>query len=159
MIGMEQHLTRIPAQLELKSGREELGRLYPWFESATAELALPAKLAYAIQLVLEEAVSNAAIHGFDPETQGALSLSLRVTSERLVIVLRDGGRPFNPLTDAPARVKPKSLEDAAIGGLGITLMRQYCSDLHYRRIGDENELTMAFDNPSMSADKSAGDDI
>jgi anti-sigma regulatory factor (Ser/Thr protein kinase) len=141
--------------LTLKSGRDELGQLYPWFERLSAELALPAKLAFGVQLVLEEAVSNAALHGFDPATPGSVSLSITATSGRLVAVLRDDGRPFDPLSDAPAWVKPTSLEEAAIGGLGIPLMRRYCSDLRYRRAGDENELTMGFDIQPAAADQTA----
>ncbi|HET6306363.1 MAG TPA: ATP-binding protein [Rhodopila sp.] len=135
----------VHARLTLRSGRDDLATLYPWFESVANRIPLPANALFQIQLVLEEAVSNAAMHGFDAGQTGEIALQVEANPTQVVAILSDHGRPFDPLTDAPAAPPPISLEEAAVGGLGIKLMRKFASALRYRRIGPTNELTMIFD--------------
>jgi anti-sigma regulatory factor (Ser/Thr protein kinase) len=137
----------VHARLTLRSGRDDLATLYPWFESVANQISLPAGSLFQIQLVLEEAVSNAALHGFDAGRTGEIALDVEASPTQVVAILRDQGRPFDPLTDAPPAPAPTSLEEAAVGGLGIKLMHKFASSLRYRRIGPTNELTMVFDVP------------
>jgi anti-sigma regulatory factor (Ser/Thr protein kinase) len=135
----------VHASLTLRSGRDDLATIYPWFDSIAKQIALPDRSIFQIQLVLEEAVSNAALHGFDADRAGEISLEVAANPGQVIALLRDQGRPFDPLTDAPASPLPQSLKEAAIGGLGIRLMREFATALRYRRIGATNELTMIFD--------------
>ena len=57
--------------------------------------------------------------------------------------LRDRGLAFDPW-EAPEPVRPTSLEEAPIGGLGIHLMRRVSDGLGYRRDGGGNVLTLEF---------------
>jgi anti-sigma regulatory factor (Ser/Thr protein kinase) len=145
MISVAEPASSVHASLTLRSGRDDLATIYPWFDSIAKQIALPDRSAFRIQLVLEEAVSNAALHGFDADRAGEISLEVAANPVQVIVVLRDQGRPFDPLTDAPASPLPQSLEEAAIGGLGIRLMRKFATALRYRRIGATNELTMTFD--------------
>jgi anti-sigma regulatory factor (Ser/Thr protein kinase) len=135
----------VHASLTLRSGRDDLATIYPWFDSLAKQIALPHSSVFQIQLVLEEAASNAALHGFDADRAGEISLEVAANPVQVIAVLRDQGRPFDPLTDVPASSLPQSLEEAAIGGLGIRLMRKFATAVRYRRIGATNELTMTFD--------------
>jgi serine/threonine-protein kinase RsbW len=54
---------------------------------------------------------------------------------------RDDLRTFDPVGH-PVAEPPCSLEDAPAGGLGIPLLRAYCSTLEYRRERDHDVLTM-----------------
>jgi anti-sigma regulatory factor (Ser/Thr protein kinase) len=55
----------------------------------------------------------------------------------------DDGRPFDPRAqEAPQR--PADLESAQIGGLGITLMRNFATGIAYRRTDGTNRLTLSF---------------
>jgi len=135
----------VRARLTLRSGLDDLATIYPWFESIAERIALPASSLFQIQLVLEEAASNAALHGFDAGRVGEILLEVAANPTQVIAVLSDQGRPFDPLTAAPPSPAPRSLDEAAIGGLGIKLMHKFASALRYRRIGPTNELTMIFD--------------
>jgi anti-sigma regulatory factor (Ser/Thr protein kinase) len=80
-----------------------------------------------------------------------VAVDITGTPKRLVVVLRDTGRAFNPLLEAPPPPVLKPIEDAMVGGLGVKLMRSFCSELTYRRAGGTNELTMGFDVTAMAA--------
>ena len=124
---MAEVVSPVHAQLTLRSGLEDLATIYPWFEFIAERIALPASSLFQIQLVLEEAVSNAALHGFDADRVGEISLDVAANPTQVIAVLSDQGRPFDPLTEAPPPPAPRSLDEAAIGGLGIKLMRKFAS--------------------------------
>jgi anti-sigma regulatory factor (Ser/Thr protein kinase) len=141
----------IQERLVLRPGGDDLDSVYPWFEAIAARLGLPKRAAYRIHVVLEEALTNAALHGFDPGAAGEIAMDLTGTPDRVVAVLRDTGRPFNPLLDAPPPPNWKPIEDATVGGVGVKLIQTFCSDLNYRRDDGMNELTMGFDVTAMAA--------
>jgi anti-sigma regulatory factor (Ser/Thr protein kinase) len=141
----------IRERLILRSGGDDLESVYPWFDDIAVRLSLPSRAAFRIHVVLEEATSNAVMHGYDPGVSGEVALDITATPERVVAVLSDTGRPFNPLVDAPPPPELKPIEDAVVGGLGVKLMQTLCTQLQYRRAGDTNELTMGFDINAMAA--------
>jgi len=141
----------IRERLVLRPGGQDLESVYPWFEAIAARLDLPSRAAFRIQVVLEEAATNAALHGFNPGATGEIAMDLTGTPERIVAVLRDTGRPFNPLLDAPPPPTWKPIENATVGGVGVKLIQTFCSDLNYRRDDGMNELTMGFDVTAMAA--------
>ncbi|HEX3573839.1 MAG TPA: ATP-binding protein [Rhodopila sp.] len=156
---MAEPASPVRARLTLRSGREDLAAIHPWFESIGERIALPASALFQIQLVLEEAASNAALHGFDAGGVGEIALEVTANPTQVIAVLSDQGRPFDPLTEAPPSPPPRSLDEAAIGGLGIKLMRKFASALRYRRIGPTNELTMIFDLAASSKVLNAGQSL
>jgi anti-sigma regulatory factor (Ser/Thr protein kinase) len=159
MIGLTKRMQEIRERLVLRSGGDDLDSLYPWFSAIAEQLNLPSSVAFRIHVVLEEAVTNAVLHGYDPGDSGDLSLEIAATPERLVAILSDAGRPFNPLLQPESPSEPKPIAEAMIGGLGVKLMRTYCSAMEYRRAGETNELTRGFDVSAMAAAaKPAGSD-
>jgi serine/threonine-protein kinase RsbW len=134
---------------------DDLGSLYPWFETIAERVGLVSSVAFRIHVVLEEAVTNAVMHGQNQGDTGPVILNINATVDRVVAILCDTGRPFDPLQEAPSQPEATPIEDAAIGGLGVTLIQTFCSDLSYRRAGATNELTMGFDIRAMA---SAGGD-
>lgn len=60
----------------------------------------------------------------------------------LHITLIDDGTPFDPTSIVVAE---KDFEDLDSGGMGIGLVRQLASDLHYRREDDRNILVIHFE--------------
>jgi len=151
MTGLTDPASEIRERLMLQPGGEDLEAVFPWFEAIAARLGLPPRAAFRIQVVLEEAATNAVMHGFDPGVAGEVTMDITGTPKRLVVVLRDTGRAFNPLLEAPPPPVLKPIEDAMVGGLGVKLMRSFCSELTYRRAGGTNELTMGFDVTAMAA--------
>ena len=86
-------------------------------------------------LVCEEMLANVVSYS------KAESLWFEVAEEQgaLHMVLADDGQSFDPLKAVLAK---KDFEDLDEGGMGIGLVRQLASDLHYRREANRNILVM-----------------
>jgi serine/threonine-protein kinase RsbW len=88
-----------------------------------------------LQLIAEEACVNVMHHAYPPGAPGPLSLELALRHEgparSLVLTLQDQGRPFNPLSLAPADTDAP-VEDRVPGGLGVHLIRSLSDRQHYR---------------------------
>jgi anti-sigma regulatory factor (Ser/Thr protein kinase) len=130
------------AELRLPGAPGALRRLAPWVEQFARDGRLDAPLAYTVQLCLEEAVSNAIRHNPQRAAAPAGGVRVRLVSDAVSVTaeITDDGAPFDPLRAA----EPKSAADEDPGGLGLHLLRQYCDDLHYRRDGATNRLTLRF---------------
>jgi anti-sigma regulatory factor (Ser/Thr protein kinase) len=112
--------------------------LGPWIEGFAQTNQLRPDVAFALQLCLEEAVSNAVRHG-----GGEVTVYVDADAAGVTAWLEDHGPPFDPL-QAAAPVRATSLDDAVPGGLGIHLMREFCKDISYARVGEANRLTFVF---------------
>lgn len=60
----------------------------------------------------------------------------------LTIVIRDWGRPFNLLEEAPEVDQGASLEERPVGGLGVFLVSKVIQRVDYRREEDANVLSL-----------------
>jgi anti-sigma regulatory factor (Ser/Thr protein kinase) len=119
-----------------------VGNAGDWLADWLAPRAVPADIAFAMRLCLEEALANIAMHG---SSGGEVSVDAALAEEpgRLVLSIRDDGLPFDPVAaDLP--------EGRDIGGNGLLLLRRYCSELAYRRDRNRNELTLRFTLPAGS---------
>jgi len=123
---------------------DDLARLHPWLDERLRSL--PRPMHHGLRVTLEEAVMNVAMHGFAPGASGEIIIRSRVSPDATIFVVEDSGRAFDPST-APSPARPANLLDAEPGGLGLTLLRHYCADLTYERIGDRNRLTLRFPLP------------
>jgi anti-sigma regulatory factor (Ser/Thr protein kinase) len=99
---------------------------------------------HGMHVAIEEAVANVALRAFGPDQPGDIAVRLRAAPGAAALVVEDGGRPFDPAA-APAR--PARLQDARPNGLGLSLLRHYCRDISYERIGGRNRLTPRFPQP------------
>ena len=68
---------------------------------------------------------------------------LKVTScpQQLIFLLTDRGQLFDP-TQVPDAEINLPIEERAIGGLGIFLIRSIMNEVSYQRLDDENLLIM-----------------
>jgi serine/threonine-protein kinase RsbW len=129
--------------LTISTADRDLERLYPWLDEQDAVGNLPKATTNAMHIALEEAVMNVAMHGFPPGDPGEVSVQLDVSATSASLVVEDTGRAFDPTTAAD-RERPANLLEAEPGGLGLTLLRHYCKDIHYERVGERNRLTLRF---------------
>ena len=107
-----------------------------------AEQRLPARMVNALNVVLDEAVSNAINHGYDAGALGEIAVRLRREPDGVTVEVEDDGRAFDPL-QAPPPDLTLPLEQRPIGGLGIHLIRNLMDEVSYARVGDRNVLKMA----------------
>ena len=102
---------------------------------------LPGRTLYSVNLALDEVVTNIVLHGFDDAAGQEFEARLVVTEGLIVAEVEDGGRAFNPL-DAPTPDLTAPLDERAIGGLGIHLVKSLMDRVEYRRDGQKNVLTV-----------------
>ena len=106
-----------------------------------------ARAVYAVELVLEEMLSNqikyAFSEGHEPSAGAEPMIELTVWTEPGAVMLQfeDNGVAFDPL-QAAAPVAPTSIDVAPVGGLGVVLVRKFVSSATYQRREDRNRLTL-----------------
>ena len=143
-------------QLTLNGQLEDLTLVLPWVEALGRRYSVPADTQFAIELCLEEALSNIIRHGYRGQPNQVIMIECahsRVENEgagELVFTIEDHAPPFDPLAPsaAPAPARAANIEELLPGGQGIRLMRKFASSIAYRRLeignGDGNRLTIGF---------------
>ena len=129
--------------LTLRNDRAEVARVITWVDELAVTLALPSETTHALQLCLDEAVTNIVSHAFEPDTAHDVHIALWRDDTVLHAEVTDDGRPFDPLVYEPPPA-PKDLQSAQIGGLGIRLMRGFADQITYQRSGPMNRLLLSF---------------
>ena len=99
----------------------------------------PPDLTFKVNLVLDELSVNVVNYGGEASE---IEVSLVSDSDRVRVEISDDGQPFDPLTDAAEPDLDAPLEERAIGGLGIYLVREMMDELYYSRENGKNRLAM-----------------
>jgi anti-sigma regulatory factor (Ser/Thr protein kinase) len=95
----------------------------------------------AINLVLDEVITNIIDYGYDDQAEHEIRVTMAVEGDRLTIEVEDDARPFDPLKAAPPDLD-LPLEERPVGGLGIHIMRSLMDAVEHQRRNDRNVLTM-----------------
>jgi anti-sigma regulatory factor (Ser/Thr protein kinase) len=122
----------LPGTLEAVTG---------WTEGVQAFCArhgVAARAATQAALVFEEILTNLVQHGGGAGL--TLEASLEVTTSELRGEVVDDGAAFDPLQVPPPDLEA-TLEERAVGGLGIHLARTLTDDLAYERREGRNRLS------------------
>ena len=127
--------------LTIETKLEEMGRLSTAIEDVGRDDDWPADLTFQVNLVLEELWLDVVNHG---HCGGFHEVEIGLTSEAsaVTIEITDDGKPFDPLNDAPVPDVMGSLNDRAVGGLGIHLVRTMMDEMRYKREGGRNHLIL-----------------
>lgn len=142
-------------QIHLRNDMAELDRLADFSRDIGETEGLSADQRFALELCLEEAVTNVIMHGgLKEKEQPHISVTLVASAPSLTIRLEDDARPFDP-TSVPPPKAAASLEEARIGGAGLPLMHKLTTGMRYEFRDGRNCLTLRFaspgDAPSVSA--------
>jgi anti-sigma regulatory factor (Ser/Thr protein kinase) len=116
-------------------------RAAAWVDAFAAANGLDPRTVYRLHLSVEELVVNAVLHA-DGATRFDVALS-RGGDGAVELAAADDGPPFDPTASVPPPA-PASVEEAAIGGLGLRLVLASAAAARYRRDGGENRLTLSF---------------
>jgi anti-sigma regulatory factor (Ser/Thr protein kinase) len=105
------------------------------------EQGLPPQVVNALNVALDEAVSNAINHGYDAGARGEIAVRLRHGPDSVLVEIEDDGRPFDPL-QAPPPDLTSPLAERPIGGLGVHLIRNLMDEVTYARHDGRNILKL-----------------
>jgi anti-sigma regulatory factor (Ser/Thr protein kinase) len=122
-------------------GLAELPRVIELVDEFCDSIAATPQDAHSLHLAIEEAVSNVLQHGYAGMPR-PVSLSLQsIAADRVRATVTDRAPPFNPLS-RPEVDTSLPLEERAIGGLGVHLVKKLMDTTHYERRDGQNILTM-----------------
>lgn len=119
------------------------------FDAFAGEARLPSLVIGAVQVVLDELLSNTVKAGYPDGGPGRIEAAFEVVDDHLEITLVDDGVAFDPLERADPDTEA-ALEDRPIGGLGIYLVKQLMDRVDYERVGRQNRLRLvkSLEDPS-----------
>ena len=130
-------------QLLLKNDISQVPLLADFIDQVCEEFALDSNLCFQLNLVLEEAVVNVIQYAFPEGGEHTFTLDADKEADTVTFVLKDDGKPFNPLEQGPAVDISLDAEKRQIGGLGIFLVQQMMDEVEYQRTPDgKNVLVM-----------------
>ena len=129
------------ASADFISDRAELEKL----EGFTADFAKKAGLSdkdlFALQIIVEELVTNVIDYGGVPAGEHAVRVELSAQDGELVVHLVDRGKEYNPLLREDPDVTLPA-EQRPIGGLGVHFCKKLTEAQEYERRDGCNVLTL-----------------
>lgn len=93
---------------------------------------------HAVKLAVHEACTNIVLHAYHENSSGRLEITIRLYDDRLVIMLHDTGKAFNP----EAQPEP-ALGTAQVHGFGLFLMRNLLDEVMYHTNSTGNHWYLA----------------
>lgn len=136
--------------LTLQNDIDEITVLGEWVEQLGETYDIPADDLFQLNMVLEEAVVNIVEYAYPGQTEKPISLAVSTDGRVFDFVLTDEGVQFDPTKDSDEPDIEQGAEERPIGGLGIYLVKQYMSNVRYRRENGKNILSMTYELGTMS---------
>jgi serine/threonine-protein kinase RsbW len=123
-----------------------------WLDAIAADQQLPEQLVFALQVCLEELLTNIVRHGGAKSSGDLLEAALPPVNVEITIstsakcvcmAVEDDGKPFD-IVNAPAHRIDRPLDELQPGGLGIQLIRNFASSIAYEQAGLGNRVVVEF---------------
>ncbi|MDD4646072.1 MAG: ATP-binding protein [Bacteroidales bacterium] len=127
--------------LQVNNQIDELARVAEFLEELGDDWELPMPLVLSLNLVLEEALTNTILYGFDDENQHTITVGFSFDGEILGITLMDDGHEYDPTLKEDPDIT-LAAEDRQIGGLGIFLIKKTMDTVIYQRKENKNYLIL-----------------
>ncbi len=128
-------------EFKLKNRLSELDTLYRNLERLGDSLGLSKKNTLAINLSLDELITNTISYGYTDNLDHWIKVVISHEDGLLIICLEDDGIPFNSVVEPPPDLEIP-VEKRSLGQLGIHFTKHFMDDLMYERRGNKNSLTM-----------------
>ena len=105
---------------------------------------LPDPKVFGINLALDELITNVVMHGFGGVKDPEIRVRLRIEAGKLVLIMEDDGRPFDPTQDSKPDLT-SAVAERPIGGLGLHLVKNFADRLSYEFVDGRNRVTVEHD--------------
>ena len=127
--------------LTLKNDLGEIEQLNLQLEEFGSKHNLHTEELYALNLCLEEIVTNVIRYAWPEGGEHFCEVTINVNEQEIKIVVEDDGLPFNPC-EVPEPDVSKPAAQRKIGGLGIHLVRQSMDHMGYLYADHKNILML-----------------
>lgn len=133
----EQHEISISIAPEFR----EIDRLNAELSTFAEQNGVPKGQVQKLEIAMDDLVNNIISYGIEDHHEHAIDVSCRKLSDRLVVEVSDGGKPFNPFADIRVDTSA-SIDDRKIGGLGRLLVRELMDEVDYERRRGKNVVKL-----------------
>jgi serine/threonine-protein kinase RsbW len=127
--------------IELVNDLSELNRLTQIFHSLFTAQRIDEKTLFYLNLIGDELITNIISYGYEDELKHFIHLHFAITSLQWTLKIEDDGKAFNPLDQSSPDLS-LSIEERAIGGLGIHFVKQIMDEISYERTESHNIISM-----------------
>ena len=132
--------------LTIRNRISEIKHLCGSVQSFVTEHRVAPETAYAVDLVLDELISNIIKYAYDDDEEHLITVQLLIEPTQICVQIEDDGHEFDPLqTPKPDTSVP--IEEREIGGLGLYLVREMSQEMTYQRIGQTNRCRVCIARP------------
>ena len=118
-------------ELCITSQLSNLTQIAEFIAQRTALAGLDEDQAFAVQMAVDEACTNAIEHAYEGRQDGEVRICCYLESRDFVVRISDRGRPFDP-SSVPSPDICAPLQDRQVGGLGLFLMRKLMDSVEFR---------------------------
>ncbi len=98
--------------------------------------------ANAVNVSIDEILTNTIDYGYDDEGPHRIGIAVSRQADALVVEIDDDSRAFDPSGPPPDVDLDVSLEERAVGGLGLFLVHELMDSVNYRRDEGRNVVTL-----------------
>jgi serine/threonine-protein kinase RsbW len=120
---------------------DRLEQISNFVAQAASEAGLDETDSSRCQLAVDEACTNIIEHGYQGEDRGRIEIVCTPEDGELTITIRDWAKRFDP-SSVPEPKLNVSVEDLAIGGLGLFFMRQVMDAVEFSYEKGGNKLVL-----------------
>lgn len=128
-------------RIEVENRLEEIAVVNAAFNGFARDHELPDRMRRHVELILDELLNNIISHAWPEGGEHRIRVNVDLGTDRLVLVVSDDGRAFDPLGRGDADIDIP-LDQRTAGGLGIHLVRRLGDEVEYRRESGRNVLTV-----------------
>lgn len=111
---------------------DELSKVAQFIEELGESWSLPDSLTANLNLVLEEAISNTILYGYEDTDIHTIEIIFNKSESQISITIKDDGLEFDPTKKGDPDTS-LTAEERPIGGLGIFLIKQLMDKVQYLR--------------------------
>jgi anti-sigma regulatory factor (Ser/Thr protein kinase) len=132
----------VTSELTIPCRYDQLPVLADWIGELAGAMSLPRTVAYRLDLILAEAVTNIIEHGCTDIEGREIVIRCDREADAVAVEITDDARPYNPTAREEPASAASDLEAANPNGRGILLMRRYTREMRYRYENGRNILTL-----------------
>jgi serine/threonine-protein kinase RsbW len=121
-----------------------LNNLRDFVAEKAGEFGFDKDTAYLISLAVDEACTNLIRYAYKFDKRKKIEINIKIESNRMTVIIKDTGKPFNPL-DVPPPDMQEYFNEFKRGGLGIFIIRKIMDEVIYKAANAErpyNELLL-----------------
>ena len=128
-------------EISLANDLRELARIAERIDEFCENRNLGPQIGYAVNLSVDEILTNTISYGYDDEEPHEIEIVVSMQGDAIVVVIVDDSTAFD-LSQTPDADVESSVEERALGGLGLFLVHQMMDGVEYRHVDGCNVVTL-----------------